>query len=173
MLVADTYPDYDGYSIYTAKAAAAKPQPRWPEQDANLMSEVRCPALPLGQGDNELGCGVAVPTTQGCTDATELAINAMCIAVTFNDANASISQSLQWLTASRVPAMTFSLHTWQIRGRKEFMCWSAMMECTARRAMEVAAIAGPKPWVRGWDATLSLINANVKALSVGAAQTMQ
>ena len=47
------------------------------------------------------------------------------------------------------------------------MCWSAMMECTARRATEVAVATGPKPWVRGWDATLSLINANVKALSMG------
>ena len=41
MLVADTYPDYDGYSIYTAKGVAAKPQPPWPDQDAKLMAEVR------------------------------------------------------------------------------------------------------------------------------------
>ena len=42
MLVADTYPDYDGYSIYTSKGAAAKPQPAWPDQDSNLMADVRC-----------------------------------------------------------------------------------------------------------------------------------
>ncbi len=60
MLVADTYPDYDGYSIYTAKAAAAKPQPRWPDQDSNLMAEVRCQMLPLSQGDGGPDCEVAV-----------------------------------------------------------------------------------------------------------------
>ena len=44
------------------------------------------------------------------------------------------------------------------------MNWSAMMECTARRATNAPASAGAKPWVRGWDATLSLIEANVKAV---------
>ncbi len=41
MLAADSYPDYDGYTIYTTKGAAARPQPRWPDQDANMMQEVR------------------------------------------------------------------------------------------------------------------------------------
>ena len=59
----------------------------------------------------------------------------------------------------------------QIRSRKAFMNWSAMMECTARRATELPASAGPKPWVRGWDATLGLIEANVKALGGGESQS--
>ena len=58
----------------------------------------------------------------------------------------------------------------QIRARKAFMNWSAMMECTARRATEAPASAGARPWVRGWDATLSLIEANVKALGGVASQ---
>ncbi len=41
MLAADTYPDYDGYTIYTTKGAATRPQPRWPDQDSNMMQEVR------------------------------------------------------------------------------------------------------------------------------------
>ena len=41
MLAADTYPDYDGYTLYTTKGAAARPQPRWPDQDAATMQEVQ------------------------------------------------------------------------------------------------------------------------------------
>ena len=41
MLAADTYPDYDGYTIYTTKGAAARPQPKWPDQDTKLTEEVR------------------------------------------------------------------------------------------------------------------------------------
>ncbi len=59
----------------------------------------------------------------------------------------------------------------QIRARKNFMNWSGMMECTARRATELPAGAGPRPWVRGWDATLSLIEANVKAVGGAASQS--
>ena len=40
MLSADTYPDYDGYSIYTTKAAVAAPQPHWPDLDLILLAEV-------------------------------------------------------------------------------------------------------------------------------------
>ena len=40
MLAADTYPDYDGYSIYTTKAAVAAPQPHWPVLDPKLLAEV-------------------------------------------------------------------------------------------------------------------------------------
>ena len=41
MLAADTYPDYDGYSIYTTKGAVAAPQPKWPHLSAKLLAEVR------------------------------------------------------------------------------------------------------------------------------------
>lgn len=42
------------------------------------------------------------------------------------------------------------------------MNWGGLMECTARRA----ASPGPgfvKPWIKGWDKTLSLIEGHAKA----------
>ena len=51
-----------------------------------------------------------------------------------------------------------------MQARKEFMNWSALMECTARRAAAPGP-GGAKPWVKGWDATLELIHSHVKALT--------
>lgn len=45
MLAADTYPDYDGYSIYTTKGPVAAAQPKWPDLDSKLLVEVCAPAL--------------------------------------------------------------------------------------------------------------------------------
>lgn len=41
MLAADTYADYDGFTIYTTKRASKAPQPKWPELNAEHMLQVR------------------------------------------------------------------------------------------------------------------------------------
>ena len=56
----------------------------------------------------------------------------------------------------------------QMQARKEFMNWSGLMECTARRA----ATPGPgfvKPWIKGWDKTLGLIEGHAKSLRTDSA----
>jgi hypothetical protein len=41
MLAADTYADYDGYTVYTTKRASKAPQPKWSDLTADYMLGVR------------------------------------------------------------------------------------------------------------------------------------
>lgn len=41
MLAADTYADYDGYTVYTTKRASKAPQPKWSDLTAEYMLGVR------------------------------------------------------------------------------------------------------------------------------------
>ena len=42
MLAADTYADYDGYTVYTTKRASKAPQPKWSDLTADYMLGVSC-----------------------------------------------------------------------------------------------------------------------------------
>ena len=42
MLAADTYADYDGYTVYTTKRASKAPQPKWSDLTADFMLGVSC-----------------------------------------------------------------------------------------------------------------------------------
>ena len=50
----------------------------------------------------------------------------------------------------------------KVQAGKEFMNWAEMMECTARRAV-VPGPGGVKPWIKGWDTTLNLLEMHVKS----------
>ena len=43
------------------------------------------------------------------------------------------------------------------------MNWEGLMECNARRAATPGP-GGVKPWIKGWDKTLSLIEGHAKSL---------
>lgn len=51
MIATDTYPDYDGLTIYTTKRASAAPQQTWPDLTVELLLQVTSPhpatAVPL------------------------------------------------------------------------------------------------------------------------------
>ena len=41
LLTSNTYPDYDGYTVYTSRVAASEPRPAWPSLTPELFEAVR------------------------------------------------------------------------------------------------------------------------------------
>lgn len=41
LLTSNTYPDYDGYTVYTSRVAASEPRPAWPSLTPELFESVR------------------------------------------------------------------------------------------------------------------------------------
>ena len=43
LLASNSYPDHDGYSVYTSRVAASQPQPHWPALTQDMIDEVKSP----------------------------------------------------------------------------------------------------------------------------------
>lgn len=41
LLASNSYPDYDGYTVYTSKVAVQQPAPAWPQLSPELVDAVR------------------------------------------------------------------------------------------------------------------------------------
>ena len=43
LLTSNSYPDYDGYTVYTSRVAASEPRPAWPSLTPELFEAVWMP----------------------------------------------------------------------------------------------------------------------------------
>jgi hypothetical protein len=67
MLAADTYADYDGYTVYTTKRASKAPQPKWSDLTADYMLGVRaCCAPHVWRTSSPAACSAVSATRLAC-----------------------------------------------------------------------------------------------------------
>lgn len=151
MAASNSYPDWDGYTVYTSRVATAAPPPPHGPPSIDVLRNVSRARVLLAL---ELAC----PTLKGWPCAAARVCTA-CLCQTLMVLYGVPKQcALPWGAVQMVQHSRFSNR-------------EGMLECAARRGMgngsyhAAAAVAGgggSSPWTAGWAGVLDVINTHAQ-----------